>query len=65
MKVEVNGFLLKLEVVVEFLGLMEVWKGGGVMWGCGGGLGGAGGGGGDGGGGDREWVREWVFEGGR
>ena len=26
MKVEVNGFLLKLEVVVEFLGLMEVEK---------------------------------------
>ena len=30
MKVEVNGFLLKLEVVVGFLGLLEVeeWRGG-------------------------------------
>jgi len=49
MKVEVRWVMVKLEKEVGFLRLMEVWKGEGVMWGCGGGLGGAGGGGGDGG----------------
>ena len=34
MKVEVNGFLLKLEVVVGFFGVVG---GGGVEWRCGGG----------------------------
>ena len=57
---KVRWVWLKLEVVVEFLGLMEVekWRGG-VGEGMAG-LGTAGGGGGEGGGGGGKWVREWV-----